>query len=305
MLRCCLLLILVGCCAGGCATGPYQYGGVYHTDYDPPLPPEEEQIERGRTMPIVDAVGWLVGTPKRVLLLKWNVDNHHVSDKTEYELREYMVKNGLDKVKVQINEYDPWSEWARLSANQSICGPLRYSVGALYVTGYTLLPGRIWGGDNFSPWTNTIHLYSDVPELAIYQGAQAKQCAKREHKWLGTGKFRAMNDTFAYLRNDGTTEELRNAYACVVPTVVADFVPIWAWTTLGLPAVGAGHVAGRTMGLAVHAPANHQGEIAAGVVRLPTTSDAPSPADAGVVEPSDPNAVQPAAWQQDVQYPPR
>lgn len=287
ILRWALILTLLILGATGCASGPYRYGGKYHTELDPPLPPDELQVERGQPRPILDGVGWVVGTPKRVLLLKWNVDNHRVSDNTEYQVREYIARNRLDKVKVQINEYDPAAEWARLKANQSINAPLRYSVGAIAVAGYTLFPGRIWGGDNFSPWTNTVHLYSDVPELAIYQAAQAKECAKREYKWFGSGKLRAAGDTIAYFRNDGAPDQARNAYACLVPTVVADFVPLWAWTTVGLPALGAGHVAGRAMGLSVQdkpapsTPADPQRQIAPGVVRLPSTDEsafsAPNP----------------------------
>lgn len=277
--RYCLWVVLGSCCFGGCATTPYQFGGDYHTANDMPLPPGTSQVERGRSAPIIDSIGWLAGSSRRLFLLRWNADNHDVSFETERKLSEYLALNGLDKVKVRINEYDPCGEWERLKNNRSICGPLRYTFGTLYMAGYTLLPGRIWGGDSYCVWTNTVHLYSDVPELAIYQGAKAKECAKREYKWLGPSGIQAMRDTFGYLDTYGTADELRDAYICLYPNIVFEVVPLW--TPFGLPAIGAGHVAGRTVGISVHnkevrensnlaAPTNDDADR---VVRLPNVEE--------------------------------
>lgn len=37
----------------------------------------------------------------------------------------------------------------------------RYSIGMLSWLQYTLLPGRLFGGDHYNPYSNTISLYSD------------------------------------------------------------------------------------------------------------------------------------------------
>ncbi|MCA9086727.1 MAG: hypothetical protein KDA81_21870, partial [Planctomycetaceae bacterium] len=50
--------------------------------------------------------------------------------------------------------------------------------------GETLLPGRIVGGDHFNPFTNTVHLYSNVPSIGIHEAAHAKDFAQRT--WKGT-----------------------------------------------------------------------------------------------------------------------
>ena len=173
-------LVLVG----GCATAPYRYGGDYRTNCDAPLKEGESQVERGRPAPVIDTVGWVVGVPAKIIMLDRHIDNHDVSFETEARLQEYLASNDLDKVKVRLNQYDPCGEWNRLVENKSVAWPLRYTVGTLSVVGYTLLPGRVLGGDQYNPFTNTVSIYSDAPAVAVYEGAAAKDYAQREYKGL-------------------------------------------------------------------------------------------------------------------------
>jgi hypothetical protein len=96
---------------------------------------------------------------------------------TEGAIRQYLAVSGLDKVKVRVNQYDPAGEWQRLRDNHSVSGPVRYTIGTLSVVGCTVLPGRVFGGDHYNPYTNSVYLYSDVPAMAVYQGGyeQAKE----------------------------------------------------------------------------------------------------------------------------------
>ena len=158
----------------GCATTPYRYGGDYHTEHDAGIKPGESQIERGQRAPVVDTVGWIVGVPAKIVLLNNRVANHDVSLQTELAMQQYLAKNGLDKVKVRINQYDPAGEWQRLRENESVNWSLRYTVGVLGVACYTVLPGRLFGIGDYNPYTNTINLYSDVPGLALYEAGHAK-----------------------------------------------------------------------------------------------------------------------------------
>lgn len=245
---------------GGCATAPYRYGGNYCTDCDAPLKEGESQVERGRPAPVVDTVGWIVGVPAKIIMLDRHIDNHDVSFETEARLQQYLACNDLDKVKVRLNQYDPCGEWNRLVENKSVAWPLRYTVGTLSVVGYTLLPGRVLGGDRYNPFTNTVSIYSDAPAVAVYEGAVAKDYAQREYKGLyavagvvpGVGAFwhdaRASSDAMGYIRENGTSEDIKEGYRSVYPTYAirasAPFgsigdVPV----TLG--ALVAGHVAGQ------------------------------------------------------------
>lgn len=255
------LAILLGvvCCIG-CAATPYRYGGTYYTDCDATIKEDECQFERGARRPVLDGVGWVVGIPSKILMLNPRINNHDVSERTEGKLQAYLACNGLDNVKVRINEYDPGGEWRRLSANKSVAWPIRYTVGTISVLGYTLLPGRVFGGDDYNPFTNTISLYSDVPAAAIYEGGAAKDYAQHNYKGLyamsrvfpGIGlvwhEAHASSDTMGYLLENGSPEEIKEGYRTVYPTYAMRGCPsiVVGDVPVALPALAAGHVAGQT-----------------------------------------------------------
>src|ERR1700733_8971628 len=88
------------------------------------------QFEHGQPHKVVDAVGWVFGIPKKVILWDRRAVNHRVSPETEQHLAEYMAANGLSTTKVRINQYDPIGEWRRLRANKEVGAGWRYTVGA-------------------------------------------------------------------------------------------------------------------------------------------------------------------------------
>lgn len=260
--RICVVAAFCGLVVGGCATTPYRYAGDYHTERDAPLKPQETQSERGRRAPILDGVGWLVGVPGKILLLDSRVANHQVSPATEACLLEYLAKNDLGKVKVRINEYDPADQWRRLKANESMIGPVRYTFGAISVIGYTLLPGRIWGGDGYDPYTNTINIYSDVPAIALYEGGCAKQQAMSKYKGFSAifgggpiNSIRASNDALGYIKENGDAADMRGGYRSMYPMVAMSAVsPIVRWFAppVIVPVLVAGHAAGQAKAVAVN-----------------------------------------------------
>jgi hypothetical protein len=258
-------LALIACM--GCASAPYRYCGNLHTERDAPIAPGEAQIERGRPAPVLDGVGWVVGVPAKIIMLDHRIDNHNVSPETEMRLHEYLACNGLDKVKVRVNEYDPWGEWKRLTQNESVGWPLRYTFGTFSVVGYTLLPGRVFGGDVYNPFTNTISLYSDVPAVAVYEGGHAKDYAQTEYKGLYAlacavpgvrvvfHDAHASRDALGYLQENGTPQDIKEGYRAVCPAYALNASgPLAAATgvPLTLPAVAAGHVVGQVKAASVH-----------------------------------------------------
>ena len=52
----------------------------------------------------------------------------------------------------------------------------RLSLGALNWLGYTLFPGRVFGGDKYDPYTNTLQLHSDVPALVLPKPPSPRTC---------------------------------------------------------------------------------------------------------------------------------
>lgn len=138
-------------------------------------------IERGKPRPVLDAVGWVFGIPGKLLLWNRKVDNHNISGETEATLAEYLEANQLDHVKVRINQYRPWDDMRRLTKNRSVAWPWRYTLGTFSVLGEAIVPGRVFGGDHFNPYTNTIHLYSDLPVIALHEAAHAKDFSRRQY----------------------------------------------------------------------------------------------------------------------------
>jgi hypothetical protein len=53
-----------------------------------------------------------------------------------------------------------------------------------------VVPGRIFGGDQYNPYTNSVYVYSDVPALAVEATAYAKDVTGRS--WPGT--YAAVNE---------------------------------------------------------------------------------------------------------------
>lgn len=248
--------------AVGCATTPYTYQNNLISQPEMAFEDGESQFERGKQKPILDGIGWVVGIPGKILLWDRRIDNHHVSEETEVALAEYLEKNNLDQVKVRINEYDPLGEWRRLRKNKSVSWGWRYTAGTLTALHYTLLPGRIIGGDNYNPFTNTINLYSDHAAVALHEGGHAKDFASRKYK--GTYAVAtalpvlslwpeaiATNDALGYLRAEEDYEGEEEAYRVLYPayaTYVAGAAsPLLSYGDLVITAgaVIPGHLLGR------------------------------------------------------------
>ena len=170
-----------GCDAGieGCG-GSAKFGSRINGRYSG----LEGGFERGKKNMLLDGAGWVMGIPSKLLLWNTKVDSHSVSPEVEQELRQYMARRGLTDVKVRMNQYDPVGEWKRLVANKSIHPGFKYTVGALAGIKYTVLPGRLFGADEYNPFTNSISLYSDRASLALREGAHAKQAIESGYRGL-------------------------------------------------------------------------------------------------------------------------
>lgn len=171
--------------SSGCAS----FNAFERTDRiaDSPVP---ISIERGKPNRVVDSVGRFLGIPNRLAILDRRIDNHDVSIETESELSNYMVANGLNETLVRVNQYDPIGEWKRLFTNRSIRPVWRFTFGSYGTLKYTFLPGRLLGGDWYNPFTDTINLYSDVPEIAISEAAYAVDVRSR----LNPGAYSALKE---------------------------------------------------------------------------------------------------------------
>ncbi|MFO0819722.1 MAG: hypothetical protein U1A77_17370 [Pirellulales bacterium] len=138
-------------------------------------------IEYGSRRPLIDGIGWVVGIPRKLLLWDSRADNHQVSSETTQDISAYLADRQLSDVKVRVNQYAPIEEWKRLVANKRVGAGWRYTIGLLKQVEYTLLPGRIFGGDEYNPYTNSLYVYSDVPALGLAESAYAKDVHQRDY----------------------------------------------------------------------------------------------------------------------------
>lgn len=230
------------------------------------LPPElsssiEPQFERGEKRPIIDGIGWVFGIPGKIMLWNRKVENHNISRETEAIMAGYMAVNGLHEVKVRLNQYRPLDDWRRLTRNKSVAWPWRYTAGTLTVLGETLVPGRIFGGDHYNPFTGTIHLYSDLPSIALHEAGHAKDFARRPYPGTYAVLYAlpivplyhesvATNDVLAYVEFQNNTELKKEVYCVLFPaygTYVGNAFG-WPFPDYAGPIYAGGIVAGHAVG---------------------------------------------------------
>jgi hypothetical protein len=255
------LLTSVGCAAAV----PYRYGR-FHSEVLPDVPADESKpsVEFGKPSATLDRVASLVGLPEKLLGLNKKIDNHAVSLDTVTKLRGYLNQNDLADVAIYVNCYDPMEQWRRLRENRQMGAGWRYTMGTVSVIQYTLFPSRIFGGDTYNPYTNSLCIDSDVPAIAILEAAYAKKI--HEHSLPGSyvaltavpgvalyRQCRAVGDVLGYARAQHDWETERQAYEVLYSQVGAETAsiaglatPIW-WATPAFTAGGAaaGHATGR------------------------------------------------------------
>lgn len=229
---------------------------------DAPITSASIDVEHGEPRRVLDGIGWVIGVPTKLMLLDSRADNHDVSPETVAEATDLLASREVDGVLVRVNQYDPVGEWRRLAKNNRVGLPWRATLGAIYTLGYSVLPGRLVGGDWYNPYTDTVHVYSDVPALAMEQAAEAADSHSRSHPGLYSAtrllplvglvhEARAKQVVFAHVDETGTPAERAEARRVLHPQLgrevggqAALFVPQGnALMSLGGAAVG--HVVGR------------------------------------------------------------
>ncbi len=247
-------------CGNGCATVPYKYSRFHSSEEDPQT---EVVFDYGQPQKTLDNIAWVTGIWSRILSLNSHVNNHDLTDETRAKLTAYLEENDLTDVLVRVNQYDPKGEWQRLRENRRVAAGWRYSAGLLSMAHYTLLPGRVFGGDTYNPFTNTLYINSDVSAVVLHEAAYAKDIHSQSlpgtyavfnelpvmSLWRHT---KGVNDILGYARtNDDWTVE-RETYRVVYPqmgvhsmSLTGTFVPWWEGILFTVAGATAGHVTGQ------------------------------------------------------------
>lgn len=257
------ILLVIGLWLGsqGCANVPYRYSHFHAPDE----PRQEIAFEYGEPHKVLDSLAWVTGIWSRILTLNSHVNNHELTDETKAKLTAYLEENDLDDVLIRVNQYDPKGEWQRLRANRRIGPGWRYTAGMLYMTHYTLLPGRVFGGDQYSPFTNTMNLNSDVSAIVMHEAAYAKDIRARAlpgtyavvNELPGISLWRhtlGVNDILGYAQANEDWMVERETYRVVYPQMGIHatapsgfFVPFWDGFVLTMAGAAAGHVTGQAV----------------------------------------------------------
>ncbi len=244
----CLLLSLA---LAGCATAvPYTGPGPH------------PQLERGAPVPPIDFLGNVLALPLKLLLWSWKFDVHHISPDTEAQLVAYLDARelpALEDTKFRLNQYRPAQDLARLVKNRHVAWPYRLLVGLPVTLVFdVLLPGRLlpWG-DYYNPWTNTVHLYSDHPAIALHEAGHAHDTAGRRLKGTYSAlrlipfvdlyqEYQASTEAIGYLEHEVPgVEDERAAYKILYPaygSYAGSYLVAPIGTVVG---VLIGHVTGR------------------------------------------------------------
>ena len=247
-------------CGNGCATVPYRYSRFHPSEEDAQ---SAVVFDYGQPQKTLDSIAWVTGIWSRILSLNSHVNNHDLTDETRAKLTAYLEENDLTDVLVRVNQYDPKGEWRRLRENRRVAAGWRYSAGLVSMAHYTLLPGRVFGGDTYNPFTNTLYINSDVSAVVLHEAAYAKDIHSQSHPgtyavfnelpvmslWRHT---KGVNDILGYARtNDDWTVE-RETYRVVYPqmgvhsmSVTGTFAPWWEGILFTVAGATAGHVTGQ------------------------------------------------------------
>jgi hypothetical protein len=220
------------------------------------------QIERGTPITLVDGIGNLLALPFKLLFLTWKFDSHYISPDTEAAVIEYLAARDLPALhdtKYRLNQYRPGQDLSRLIHNRHVAWPYRLLFGLPTTLIYdVLLPGRVipWG-DYYNPFTNTVHLYSDHPAIALHESGHAHDFAR--HRFKGTyaiarllpgvdlyQEWQASGEALRYLQDTNQRPAEVNAYKILYPAY-GSYVGGYFFPPIGtLVGVGIGHAAGRS-----------------------------------------------------------
>lgn len=222
-------LTCVAAMLSGCATLPYSPGTGRIEEDAAKSPRMSQQFLYGRPHKLLDAADWY--WPESLLgkLLLWNknIDSHQISPETVDAMQTYMTENDLRNVQVIVNGYYPGNQWKRLFKNKTVGGGWRFTFGVASVVGYTILPGRFFGGDAYNPFTNTVYLYSNEPAIALHEAGHSKDFGRRKLKGTHAALYqlplaslyyeaKATGDAIGYLRCRDTEAE-KDAYELLYP----------------------------------------------------------------------------------------
>jgi hypothetical protein len=169
---------------------------------------------------------------------------------------------------IDVHEYNPSQQWERLLNNDRISPGWKYTFGSAYHLGYTLLPGRAFGYDQYNPFTNTLSINSTNPGRALFNAGYVKKIYDQRYpgtyvaaNWLPilplVRDVAVSNDvlTYSHFKQDWRlkSELYPQVYSRLGGDVVSQatsLIPSMAYMPFYMSPIltGSGRVVGRTTG---------------------------------------------------------
>jgi hypothetical protein len=204
----------------------------------------------------------VLAIPNKLLFLSADFESHEISPEVERLIRDFLDHHGVDDVRIRLGEYAPLGELGRLLANGRVNVLLRLLIGPLLWLGYALNVGRIFGGDHYNAFSDTVNLYSGHPVIALHEVGHVLDFRQRRHPGLyallrfvpGVSLYQeyvASRYAIEFLRLRGLHDEEITAYRLLFPTystyvfgTLVDLFPSSATRWLALPIVACRHLLG-------------------------------------------------------------
>lgn len=222
-------------------------------------------ISRGTPLALVDTTGNFLSLSNKLLFLSADLDSHYIDEDVERAMHEFAEHHGIEGGHVRINEYAPLDELGRVFSNGRVNILLRLSFGLLGWLSYVLMVNRIFGGDHYNPFADTVNIFSNHKGIALHEMGHLLDFRRRDYPGLYSllrlipgvalyQEYLASLYAVQYLDHIGDHDEELRAYRILFPaysTYVLGFLayilPNQVIRTIAMPFVVLGHVLGNVM----------------------------------------------------------
>lgn len=219
-------------------------------------------IERGYPIEALDNLGNILSLPEKLLFLSTKIDRHYVSNEIEAKMIEFIMSHDLYHIKVRLNQFAPKDEFLRLFTKNDVNVFFRISLGLLAWFAYLINPGRLFGGDFYNPYTNSVNIFSNHVGIALHELDHALDFRTRKHPGIYQlirlipfvalyQEYKASRYAIQFLKEKSYDKEEISSYRILYPaysTYVFGSIyeifpsPILIW--FYLPVIIIGHVIG-------------------------------------------------------------
>ncbi len=229
------------------------------------MPTTSLSLSRGSPLELVDTTGNFLSLSNKLLFLSADLDSHYIDDDVERAMCDFADHHGIEGGHVRVNEYAPLDELGRVLSNGRVNILLRLSFGLLGWLGYVLMVNRVFGGDHYNPFADTVNVFSNHKGIALHEMGHLLDFRRRRFPGLYSllrlvpgvalyQEYLASLYAIQYLDHIGDHDEELRAYRILFPaysTYVLGFLayllPNQLIRTLALPFVALGHVVGNVM----------------------------------------------------------